>query len=87
MRVGSDFQAYVPNVSTVQRKPAPENHNENAILIWSPDNHIPEEKRKCRSRWINNCGLIQITSIAIRFMSGHSFIPIPPMNSYEWPCD
>lgn len=46
MRVGSDYQAYVPNVSTVQRKPAPDGNFENAILIWSPDNHIPNEKCK-----------------------------------------
>jgi len=44
MRVGNDYQAFVPNVNTVQRKPAAENHNENAILIWSPKNNIPEEK-------------------------------------------
>ena len=52
MRVGNDYQAFVPNMNTVQRKPAPDNHFENAILIWSPKNNIPEEKCK-----LNNVSL------------------------------
>jgi hypothetical protein len=45
MRVGSDYQATVPHVSTVLEKPASQSTAENAVLIWSPVNNIPEEKR------------------------------------------
>ncbi|XP_074604424.1 REST corepressor 3-like [Brevipalpus obovatus] len=44
MRVGSDYQAVVPDVSTVLNKPAPEFEPDHAVLIWSPTNGIPEEK-------------------------------------------
>ncbi|XP_053206175.1 REST corepressor 3-like [Panonychus citri] len=44
MRVGSEYQAVVPEVSTVLPKPAPEYEPEHAVLIWSPSNGIPPEK-------------------------------------------
>lgn len=42
--MGSDFQAVVPHINTVLTKPAPSSLSENAVLVWSPVNDIPEEK-------------------------------------------
>lgn len=44
MRVGYDYQAFIPDVSTVMSKPAPDYEPEHAVLIWSPSNTIPDDK-------------------------------------------
>ena len=44
MRVGADYQASIPNSNSVKKKPASKNHPENSILVWSPQNNIPDEK-------------------------------------------
>ncbi|RWS26236.1 hypothetical protein B4U80_11175 [Leptotrombidium deliense] len=45
MRVGTEYQAVVPDKSTVLPKPAPDYEPEHAVLVWSPTNDIPEDKR------------------------------------------
>ncbi|CAG2161647.1 unnamed protein product [Oppiella nova] len=42
MRVGSDYQALVPEM--VSSLPAPDHEPERAVLVWSPCNDIPETK-------------------------------------------
>ncbi|RWS04394.1 REST corepressor 1-like protein [Dinothrombium tinctorium] len=44
MRVGSEYQAVVPDKSTVLPKPAPDYEPEHAVLVWSPTNDIPEDR-------------------------------------------
>lgn len=42
VRVGTDYQAEIPDF--FRQKPAPENYDEKALLVWTPNNEIEEDK-------------------------------------------
>lgn len=46
IRIGRDYQAEVPPVSTMREKPAPESIPEHAVLVWSPGNDV--KKGECK---------------------------------------